>query len=111
MKDCQTKDETLLFDRDVEDSILITAVGMHLDVPCSETGAAISHDDSTVYCLQLGNMVESDPKNGCKNTYCCTLVVTASSVVKGSYERIGVVDFLEDLDVFNGATEVQFSLV
>jgi hypothetical protein len=111
MKDCQAKAETLLFDQDFEDSILITAVGMHLDVPWSETGAAVRHDDSTVYCLRLGSMVESDPEIGCQNTYCCTLVVTASSVVKGSYERIGVVDFLEDLDIFNGATEVELSLV
>lgn len=111
MKDCQTKAQTLPFDRDLGDSVLIVAVEMNLVVPCSETDVAISHGDFTVSCLQLGSMVESNPETGCQNTYCCTSIVTMSSVVKGSYERIGVVDFLEDFDIFNGATVVELSLV
>jgi hypothetical protein len=103
------EDLVLIFDRDVGDMILILTVGMNMDVAGTES-LQVS-DRTIVSSLLIGTISEDDVDLGTSITYLCTLVLQRSASISGSYERIGVLNVREDLEIFEKATESSFSIV
>jgi hypothetical protein len=103
------KEMRLIFCQDLNDIVLVTAIGMYIDVASNTRDA--SPGDAIVFCLLVGVMVEDDWDSNHHLTYFCTLVLKPSLLVSDSYERIGVLDIKEDRKIFEEAPEMTFKLI
>jgi hypothetical protein len=100
----------LLFDQDIEDAILITSIGMKLDVTARAANSKQVNQSSTVHCLLIGSMTEADWESDDGVTYLCTCVLRKSEINSNSLERIGILDIREDTGIFHSALEVALKL-
>ncbi|KAF7941607.1 uncharacterized protein EAE97_006444 [Botrytis byssoidea] len=87
------KNMMLLFDADIEDTILMSIYDMNLDIPLHPGG----HREQSweVCCLLLGSMTEKSYELNEEAEFLCTLVVRCNSVIR-AWERIGVLDVRKD---------------
>ncbi|TVY92561.1 hypothetical protein LAWI1_G003585 [Lachnellula willkommii] len=113
-----SKDALLVFERDLDDSILISAVKIDLDVPWNK---ACTDSGTVVYCLLIGSSVwESwDPRsnengsgmNKTEINYQCSLVLKPSTRIETAFERVGVLEVKEESGVFVEGADKAFDVV
>ena len=100
----------LVFEQDVEDAILITIIGMKLDVTGSTTESTPMEYGATIHCILVGSTVEDDWDSDDQVTYLCTCVLRMPIAIPDSLERIGVLDIREDTGIFHSASEMVLKL-
>lgn len=105
------KDLVIVFDEDIEDTVLITMTAMNIDCTWKSPNACPLAAGSTVYCLLIGTKIYVDSYSNKQTRYQCTLVLKASPRDTQRLERIGVMNIEEHLGIFHTATESSFQLV
>ncbi|KAH8597733.1 heterokaryon incompatibility protein-domain-containing protein [Bisporella sp. PMI_857] len=100
----------LVFEQDVDDAVLITTIGMKLDVTGSTAESPPVEYGTTVYCIIVGSTAESDYISSEQVTYLCTCVLRMSLAIPDSLERIGVLDIREDTGIFQTTPEIALKL-
>jgi hypothetical protein len=105
------KDLVIVFDEDIEDTVLITMTAMNIDCTWKSPNACPLAAGSTVYCLLVGTKIYVDWDTNKQTRYQCTLVLKASPRDTQMLERIGVMNIEEHLGIFHTATESSFQLV
>ncbi|TVY58547.1 hypothetical protein LCER1_G003830 [Lachnellula cervina] len=113
-----SEDAKLIFDQDLGDTVLITAIKMDLDSPWIKMCV---DDSSLVYCLVVGSSVKGDVLMDSKgkpdwstnheSSYLCTLVLKRSTRIGNCFERLGVLDVEKERGIFVDAKEEVFDLV
>jgi hypothetical protein len=99
---------TLIFEQDLEDTIIITTLRMTLDTTrhSQQYHTPTSNYNSTVYCLLVGSTTEAHWTRDDQIIYLCTCVLRAPTASSDHMERIGVLDIRDDLGIFDYAHEM-----
>jgi Heterokaryon incompatibility protein (HET) len=100
----------LLFENDIEDFVLVTAIGMDTDV-FPNFGDMLGDSFCVVSCLLIGSTKENDVESSKPATYYCMLVLQPSLNISDGWERIGTVDINEVHEIYGSLRITHFKLV
>ncbi|KAE9364356.1 HET-domain-containing protein [Stipitochalara longipes BDJ] len=111
LDDVSWKDLMLVFEQDVEDTVLISVAQMNIDCTWKSPNPCPLEFGTELYCLLVGEKVNKDWESGQETRYQCTLVLKDSALDMHLFERVGVLSVAENLGLFQVAPESSFKLI
>ncbi|KAG9229836.1 heterokaryon incompatibility protein-domain-containing protein [Amylocarpus encephaloides] len=110
-EDAAWKDLVLVFEQDVEDAVLVTAMEMDFDCTWKSPNHCPLKVGCTVYCLLVGNKINTDWESGQRTQYQCALVLRQSVANVCLFERVGVISIVGHSGIFQRKDELSFKLI
>lgn len=109
-----TRDSIIIFDHDIDDTVLVCTITMNADTNAITSDCRRWTNETTmmmICCLLVGRWVEDDWDTGQQTRYQCSLILRCCSTAQDTFERLGIIDIKEDLDLFDGSVKKFFELV
>jgi hypothetical protein len=106
----QQFESLLILETDVGDAVLVTALYFAPDIP-GTLGEIVEESTYEVTCLQVGSMEEKEPEPNSPEVYYCMLILRASNDSPGAWERVGVLDMMENIGINRNSLVREFKLV
>ncbi|CAG8958602.1 hypothetical protein HYFRA_00009919 [Hymenoscyphus fraxineus] len=100
-------DLLLIFEQDIDDTVLITTAEMNID---SSTGCTFAAG-STAYCLLVGHSRRMDLESRREFEYQNIIVLQQTSENRKVFERVGIIAIEKDLGIFDEASESEFVVI